>query len=360
MDSTQLIGLLVVVCAGLFIGSGGWPMKLMRTFQYEHFGFLGMLIGLVIIPWTVTLVACPNALEAYRSVDPWVLVKSNLWSLSWGVANVLCWLCFARIGFCLTGGVLTGIGVSLGVTIPMVFKGSGQFQDAADLTSPAGLTVLAGVGVMLIGVVLTCLAGFGRDRVLQKAEQTSGSFLGGLLMAILAGALSCGLGLAFVYSQGPITAAMELRGADKISATFAVWAVGAMGGALLNVLYPAFLMTKHKSWGVLFSSPLQFSLAVVIGLNMSIGMVLMGKGMVMLGAMGASIGFGVQQATQMLGSQSVGFLSGEWRGVHGRPRAQIYAAVAVLILAASIMAYGNKLAPPAPTATTPVTANTPS
>ena len=43
-----------------------------------------------------------------------------------------------------------------------------------------------------------------------------------------------------------------------------------------------------------------------------------------LGAGLASIGFGVQQAMQMLGGQSVGFISGEWRGVprgrRGPPR----------------------------------------
>jgi hypothetical protein len=84
-------------------------------------------------------------------------------------------------------------------------------------------------------------------------------------------------------------------------------------------------------------------LAVVIGLNMAIGVVLMGKGMVMLGALGASVGFGIQQASQMLGGQGVGFISGEWKGVLGKPRHQMYAAIGVLIVAALIMAFGNTL-----------------
>ena len=46
----------------------------------------------------------------------------------------------------------------------------------------------------------------------------------------------------------------------------------------------------------------------------------------------------------MTGSQAVGFVSGEWRGVTGKPRHQMYMAIAVLIIAASIMAYGNTLA----------------
>ncbi len=109
----------------------------------------------------------------------------------------------------------------------------------------------------------------------------------------------------------------------------------------MNVLYPAYLMTKNKSWHVLTTSAGETALALLISANMSVAIALMGKGMLMLGALGASIGFGVQQAMQMLGGQAVGFIGGEWRGVRGTPRLQMYAAIVVLILAALIMAYGN-------------------
>ena len=267
-----------------------------------------------------------------------------MWAAGWGVANLLCGLCLVRIGMALTGAVLTGLGVSIGVTLPMIVKGSGLFQNAPDPTSRAGLAVLAGVAVMLAGVVFAALAGFGRDRVLQKREQRTGSFLGGLVMAIIAGVLSCGMSLSFVYSQGPIKDAMTQQGAGDTPATVAVWAVGLLGGSLLNVLYPAYLMTKKKTWGVLGQSWKELALSVIIGVNLAIGVVLMGKGMVMLGALGASVGFGIQQASQMLGGQGVGFISGEWKGVLGKPRFQMYLAIAVLILAALIMAYGNSLA----------------
>ena len=46
----------------------------------------------------------------------------------------------------------------------------------------------------------------------------------------------------------------------------------------------------------------------------------------------------------MLGGQGLGFISGEWKGVFGKPRHQMYAAIAVLIMAAIIMAYGVSLA----------------
>ncbi len=243
----------------------------------------------------------------------------------------------------MTSGILTGIGVSVGVITPMIFKGSGLFKGAPDLNSPAGMTVLCGVVVMIIGVVFVSLAGFGRDKVLKKTQEKSGSFLVGLMMAIIAGIISCGISFAFVYSQGPITEAMKARGAGEIPANFSVWAAGLLGGGLINVLYPAWLMTKNKSWSVLKSNSKELFLTLIMGLNFCIAVALMGKGMLLLGALGASVGFGVQQAMQMLGGQGVGFIAGEWHGVTGKPRQQMYTAIAILIIAAVIMAYGNSL-----------------
>jgi len=341
---TTYLGVLVVALAGLIMGGGVWPMKLMRKFQFEHWWFIGMLTGLIVMPWLITLLFCPHAFAAYAAVNKWLLLRSNLFALGWGVANVLCGLCFVRIGIALTGGVLGGIGLSIGVTVPMIFKGSGRFSDAPDLGSSAGMVVLIGVAVMIAGVILVSVAGFGRDHELKKLQATSGSFAVGLVMTIIAGILSCGISFAFVYSQGPIVDAMKSQGASETAAVFAVWAVGLLGGSLVNIAYPIYLMTKNKSWGVLTQSLPEFGLAMMIGIQFCVSVTLLGNGMRLLGVMGASIGFGIQQAMQILGGQGVGFVSGEWRAVHGKPRQQMYAAIAILVVAATVMAFGNTLA----------------
>jgi len=110
------------------------------------------------------------------------------------------------------------------------------------------------------------------------------------------------------------------------------------------VLYPAWLMTKNKSWGLLAANPREVVLALIYGLLFFIPSALLGKGMLLLGALGASVGFGVVQGTLILGGQALGFLSGEWRGVSGRPRRHIYCAIAVLVLSMAVLALGNSLA----------------
>ena len=149
MSSSMITGAIVVALAGLIQGSGAWPMKLLKNYKFEHWWFIAQFGGLIVIPWLVTLIFCPNCFQAYSEVPLKTILISNACSLSWGVANLLCGMCFVRIGFALTGAVLTGLGVSLGVTIPMIVKGSGMFSDAPNIGSAAGKTVLFGVALML-------------------------------------------------------------------------------------------------------------------------------------------------------------------------------------------------------------------
>ena len=69
----------------------------------------------------------PNFFEALR--DPVVqkaLITANILALCWGVANILCGLCYVRIGIALTQAILSGLGVSVVVVAPMIFKALGR------------------------------------------------------------------------------------------------------------------------------------------------------------------------------------------------------------------------------------------
>ena len=144
-------------------------------------------------------------------------------------------------------------------------------------------------------------------------------------------------------SQQPEADAKVQAETANILAVFPVWAVALLGGALINIIYPVYLLTKNKSWGVLTTNWPEVGLSVLMGIQFCVAVVLAGKGMVLLGILGASVGAGIQQAMQMVGGQGVGFISGEWRGVGGTPRGWMYLAIAALIVATIIMAFANTL-----------------
>ena len=338
-------GIIVAGLGGTSAGALSWPMKLQKKFEFEHCWFPGMIFGLFLLPWVITLSFCPDAIDAYRSVDISYIIKSNLFSLAWGVGNVLLGLSLVRIGASLSFAILSGIGIPLGVIVPMVMKGTGLFQDAPDVNSPAGHAILGAMVLMVIGVLFVAFAGFGRDKMLDKSDVKAGSggFLGGLIMCIISGFCSVGPSFAFIYSQEPIIKAMTERGAPDWPAAISVWAMGMFFGGLVNVVYPAILMTKNRSWKVITENPKEIGLSCIVGLNLFLAFGLMFQGMLMLGPLGASVGFGIYFVLQILGAQALGLISGEWRGVKGRPVYQMFTAIALLMVGAGVMGWAATL-----------------
>lgn len=344
-----IIGLILVTLAGLGTGTVAWPMKKIKDLHFEQYLFVFMFTGIVVYPWIVVLINVPDPIEIIRTVGVKPLLISNLLSICWGVANVLYLICVVRIGAALSGAILSALGMSVGVILPMIFKGTGLFSGAPNIFSKAGIVIMLGLFVIIIGVVLVSIAGFGREKILMnknnlnKKQQASGGFLRGLILIILAGVLSSGLSLAFVYSQGPIIEAAKQQGAGEITANFTVWALGILGGALVNILYAAYLMTKKKTWHLIFIRKDEIIFGAIAGLQFIFSIILLGRGMVLLGILGASIGFGIQQSMQVVGNQLVGFLGGEWKGVNGKPRKILYAAIAVILTAVIIFSFSNTM-----------------
>ena len=346
---STFLGIFLVILAGLGTGTAMWPMKRMKRLQFEHYWFIAMLLGLLILPWATVFLRISNPFEVYAQVGWGPILKANFFALLWGVANVLYGICVVRIGAALTGAIMS-LGIVAGAILPMVMKGTGLFANAPDVMSSSGLVLIAGLAVILTGVTISSFAGFGRAKALtgsttvKPSQGLQGNFATGLVMAVVAGITSAGSALCFVYGQAPIKEAMAAQGVDTITADMSVWAAALMSGALVNILFPAWLMTKKRNWGELLKNPSETLLATIIGIQLIAAFAFLGRGMLLLGVFGASVGFAIQQILQIMGNQAVGFFSGEWKNVHGKPRQLMYIALVVLAIAVLIVAYSNVLA----------------
>ncbi len=346
MENSVLSGIIVTLMAGLIMGASPAPLKFLHVFKFEHFGFISMFVSLLLVPWAITLTYCPDLVGVFAAMDWGLVLKANMFSMAWGIAQVLAMLCFIRIGVSLTYGILCAIGACVGVITPMIFKASGIFSEAPGIFSTAGIIVLGGVIMIILGVYLASIAGLLREKVIRKAHavkriERSGNFRTGLIMVIIGGILSTGWGFAFAYSQGPIVEVLTSHGASDMVSKIAVWAFVLFGAAIINILYPVYLLSKNKSWKVLTGNAREIMLSVLYGLLFFIPSVLLGKGMLLLGTLGASVGVGITQSALIVGGQIVGFASGEWHGVHGKSRKYIYSAIIILIISMLILGLGN-------------------
>lgn len=334
MGST-LGGAGLATVAGIAIGLSFVPLKGMTRYRFEHWSSLSAVLALVLLPWTLAAQLCPDLLGALAQVPLFSYAKANAYSFAWGIANVLCGLCLVRIGVSLTMGVLTGVGLPIGILLPMVLKGSGAFAAAPPLASPTGLALAVLTAVLVFSVVLMAQAGLERERAQPEAAPGAGAFSAGLAMAVACGFLQTGLSFAFVYSQGPLMEALRARGAGESGAIAAVWAATLPGGALVNIGFPLSRAIARKTLRGYLSLG-DFLRTVAMAALFVTCLLCMGNGMRLMGALGASLGFGLYQVFQTLSSQAVGALSGEWRDA-GR-RARVRMAAAVLLMLAAVMA----------------------
>jgi L-rhamnose-H+ transport protein len=112
---------------------------------------------------------------------------------------------------------------------------------------------------------------------------------------------------------------------------------------LVNVIYPAILIAREGSWKKFVNHPGQVLVSALIGIQFFAGVLLMGQGMLALGVLGASVGFGMSQGMQIIGGQILGFVSGEWKGAPSKARSLIFLAIALLLVAAIVLALANTL-----------------
>jgi hypothetical protein len=332
-------GAALATAAGVFVGLSFIPLKFMSRYRFEHWSSFNALNALVLMPWALALVLCPHLGDALRQLPFSAYLNANLCSLAWGIANVLCGLCLVRIGVSLTMGILTGVGLPIGILIPMVIKGSGQFADSPSLFSFTGLAVTGLTVVLVLSVALMAQAGFAREQAQTGgASSKRGGFTVGLCMAVASGVLETGLSFAFVYSQGPLMEALHARGAGETGAIAAVWAATLPGAALANVGFPLGVMIANRSWRA-FLTLRDFVLTIIMAALFVVCLVCMGNGMRLMGALGASLGFGLYQGLQILSSQAVGVCSGEWRGAGRRSFNRMILAVILMLAAVTALAF---------------------
>lgn len=354
------IGLLLVILAGIGTGAGAWPFKVAKDMRLEIYLLVWVLLSLVVAPWAVTFFTVSDVAGVARSVGWKPLLIANALSCSWGIANVLYMICVLKIGAALTGAILGAVAMAVGMILPLVVKGSGQFSAAPSVFSPAGILIIDSLAVIIFGIVLVTAAGIGREKALagesveERRKRASGNFLEGLFLVTLAGILSTGLSLSFVYTQDAVIAAIHQQGAAGLLVeSFAPWAFAVVGGALVQIVYASVQLTRKNMWRLFFDRKTEIVLGVLAGLQFFASLLCLGRGMLMLGALGAAVGFGIQQSIQTVANQLVGFWGGEWKGVFGPPRRTMYMAIIVLLFAVALLSESKLFTDNAPPVKTP-------
>jgi L-rhamnose-H+ transport protein len=320
----MIVGLMLLVLAGLMNGSFATPMKYIQGWQWEHSWLIWSFTGLIVVPMAVALATVAHPWQVYAGAPLGSVLLVVVLGLLWGVSAILFGLGVSRLGLAIGFGVILGISAALGGLIPLLVL------HPESLLRPAGLLTMAGVVLLVSGV--TCCAIAGRIRDASGAVTRTG-----LVICILSGVGAPMINFGLAFGSGIVARAKE-TGTAAAHSVNAIWPLLLGGAFLVNAGYCVYLM-RRKSGFEVFRQPRAL---LNLGLGSVMGMLWMGSNMAYgygsthLGPLGLAVGWPIMMGCVVLTANGWGLATGEWRGASARAKAWIAAGVLALIAGVAV------------------------
>ncbi len=306
----MMVALTLVLLAGGMNGSFAVPMKYVRGWGWEHTWLVWSFLGMLVIPLAVALTTIHHLWAVYGAAGPQTLTQTALYGMIWGLGEVLFGLGITRVGLALSFGLVLGTSSALGTIIPLM----SLHRDR--LFMPLGLLTLAGVGIILSGILASAYAGLLREGA--ERQVGNGSFLAGLGICLLSGICSCCMSLALNESAS-ISSAAEALGASRGVSLNAVWPVLLGGGLTVNVAYCVFLMVRSGTVARFReASGANIGLVLAMAVLWSGSNFIYGAGALRMGPLGFVLGWPIFMAVIVLMANAWGLATGEWRSAGRR------------------------------------------
>ena len=322
-------GMCLLVLAGVMNASFSLPMKFIRSWAWENTWLLWSIFALLVLPGALAFAAIPSFAAILQTGGSVVLLVA-LCGAAWGVAQVLFGLALDKIGIALTFSIVLGLSAAMGSLIPLIRLHSDR------LLTRAGLMSLAGIALVLAGVAASAVAGTIRDRGKQTGTKKNGAVGAGLLMAIVSGVCASMMNVGFAYGA-PLASVAAAHGANSLWITDAIWVPLLAGGAVPNLLYCVYLLTKRKT--AANYTPTTFTrnlpLTFAMGALWFGSSVLYGIATRFLGELGPVVGWPLFMSLIVIVATLLGLWTGEWRGA-ARSALRVQG-LAVLVLIAAVI-----------------------
>jgi len=330
-------GVAGVLIGGLLNGSFVAPMKRMTTWRWENSWLVYSVAGLFIIPWIAAFTTVPQLLQVFRGCSSSALLQVILFGLGWGVGSVLFGLGVNRLGLAVGYGIILGLIAPIGTFLPLIVLHRER------LWTLQGETLIAGTIIVIVGIVFLAVAGKRREQEsTTQVSMVQAGFLAGLVICVLSGIFSPMLNFSFVFGQELQTRA-QTAGATASMASNAIWSVTLTAGFLVNAGYCVWLLQRNETWKLFkyAGGASQWISGTLMGLLCFGSFLVYGMGATALGPLGGIVGWPLFMSMSLITSNTLGALSGEWKGASRKSYSYSVIGIALLILAIVVISRGG-------------------
>jgi L-rhamnose-H+ transport protein len=310
-------------------------------------------MALVLVPWPLAIITVPGLFNVYGHSSPTAIVNAILFGAGWGIGGVFFGLGIAAVGMSLGLSLIMGIVAIGGSIVPLLMKYPEQ------LLRPAGLVLMAGIVVMILGLWACARAGHFKEESRKVAgmsdltvshsarseeSRKSPPFKMGLFFCITSGVLSALVNFGFIFGQNIADAAIQ-QGVSATNATNAIWALVFTSNYVVNVGYCVYLGWRNKTLKKFLAAGtgLYWLGAVAMGVLWAVGIVVYGMGATRIGRFGAFLGYPIMLICSILTGNALGVLTGEWRATSSAAKRVMVYGVCLLMVAIGVLAYSSRL-----------------
>ena len=251
MGPNPLLGVLYHWIGGLSSASNFIPFRRVRHWSWEIFWIIQGIAAWLIAPVVLALLLVPHLFDILHTSPSSSITYACFWGAMWGIGGLTFGLAIRYLGIALGYAIALGFCTAFGTLMPPIFSG----QMSAILHETSGQVILAGVGVCMLAIAVSGLAGYSKEHEISSQDRAEAgerdfSFVKGLAVAIFAGIMSS----CFAYGLAagkPIAEIARIRLIAEhrldLWQNLPVLVVVLWGGFFTNLVWSVFLIIKNHS-----------------------------------------------------------------------------------------------------------------
>jgi len=327
--------MILVVFAGVLNGAFLLPVRLTRGWKWENTWAVYSLVAMLLVPWAAALLTIPHLFAAYGGAAGAVSIAIAC-GAGWGVGSLLYGVAARMVGMALTYAIVLGLTSAVGALIPLLLL------HPAEIHSPPGHAVLAGVAVSMLGIVICAKAGGASSAKQDARTGAARTYWLGVVACVGSGLLSPLINVGFAFGA-PVMKNAIAQGAYPAFSANAVWVVVLTAGCLVNTGYCLFVLKQNRSWGVFHTREqrgMNWTYAVGAGFLWVGAYFFYGAGANRIGDMGAAIAWPIATSVAIVVGNLTAIASGEWKDRGRKASALLFTGVAMLVASVWIIAAG--------------------
>jgi L-rhamnose-H+ transport protein len=331
------LGFLLVFIAAIAGGALAVPLKKRRSFELENIYIPSTIVMMLVLPLTMAAFVVPQWTAALHATSSSTLWAGAAYGFGWGVGAILFGYGVTLAGMSVGFAIIMGINTAVGSILPFIVNSRAQ------MFTPGGRVILAGIAGCVLGVAICGRAGALRERS-AGAEGRPRRFGIALLVCAASGILSSCANLGFTFTSRVGDEALRL-GASPVFATLASWMPVFWGATVALLLWFGGLQIRRGTWRKNFGphAAHDWMMGVLMGAIWFVATIPYGMGAYYLGRLGTSVGWAVNIAFSLVVANIFGFLTREWTGAPKNSLRALYSGLAVLIAAIVLLAVGSSM-----------------